>query len=489
MERILIWMAAETFAQAEESLQSAVSRADSPKCLSAGLLLRREPDAQERERMSALPAPRYIVGGDPLWYTVGEGWQGEDWVLLGTPAMRFEKGWDRKLTRSAQQLQRRSGIGAVLTGCLPAAADPLRAVCPVAADHFAEDGSLLLRRGVPLRYAAEDEPGALIHSGFCFARAAFFKDVKETGWEPFWTAFKRRWAVYTLGEPVIGLTEPAPLPPVRTPEDPEARERFARHFGIDFNQRTVSEKAREGVWRPNLTAPVRIPLRTRFQEAFRGLDNLSSKLTPLVVTAWRAESGIWEPSETELVRFRRLSGMRNVSMVCFADGRSLRPISRIQPNTLELSPKIASKLPKKAAQADPEAAFTLSKTALLAAARNRYPDRSHYVWMDFDYLGYPVYPRAAVDWDVVCTQRITMAWAAGRPDPSMICVPDAEVLPLQRDFAVLCRAAMSRADRLPAEAEVWRNLALAFPARFELVELPGPGELFGLTMPGRDEEW
>ena len=491
MARILLVMAGEDYLSLEACVRCAVERASQPRRLSVGLVLRREPTPEENARMAQLPAPRFIVGEDSPWAAAPELWQGETWVMLGTPDMRFARGWDRQLEREADACQKRSSTGAVLTGSLPRTADALRAVFPLAADRFDGAGRLLLQRGQALRYAVASEPAAFISPDFCFAPAAFYREAAESGNQPFWTAFTGRWAVYTLAAPVIDRQGDVLLPPAEAPEDPEARARFARHFGVDFDARTLSAKAREGIWRPDLTAPTRVPLSVRMQEGFRVLDNIASRLTPLVVTAWMEDPEA-DPLDQELARFRRLCGMRNVPLCCYAEGRDFRQIAQVFPGTRPCKARYG--LPG-VSSVDPEQQGTyarLSRPFLLAAAREQDMRRSHYVWMDFGYLRYPVYDRAAVDWDVVCGDRITIARVPGEggmPDDSMFCVPEAEVLPLCRDFERLCREARRNRDRLPPAEEVWAWLISTAPERFEVVDLPNPRELFGLTMPGRDEEW
>ena len=368
MERILLVMAGEDYRAVEPCVCGAVNRAGQPRRLSVGLVLRREPTAEENARMALLPAPRFIVGEDSPWEAAVELWQGETWVMLGTPDMTFTRGWDRQLEREADACQRRSSTGAVLTGSLPRTADALRAVRPLAADRFDRDGRLLLQRGQPLRYAVASEPAAFISPDFCFAPAAFYREAAEGGSQPFWTAFANRWAVYTLAAPVIDRQGPVILPAAEAPEDPDTRARFARHFGVDFDARTLSPKAREGIWRAELTAPTRVPLSVRMQEGFRVLDNIASRLTPLAVTAWM-ESPEADPLDQELARFRRLCAMRNVPLCCLAESRDFRQIAQVFPGTRPCKGRYGLPGVRKLGPEQREDYVRLSRPFLLAAAR------------------------------------------------------------------------------------------------------------------------
>ncbi len=487
MDRILLLIGAASYAEAEPAVISAVDNAYAARRLSVGLVLREAPEEDERARMARFPAPRYIVGTDSSWQVVQEEWQGETWVFLGSPEMRFQRDWDRRLEREARGCQRRSGIGAVLSGCMPRVTDALEAVSPVAAEGFDREGRLIQRRGQPLRYAVDPEPAALIHPDCCFAPAAFFRDVSELGCDPFWAAFKRRWAVYTIASPVAVLEGEDTLPACAAPDDPEGRARFTRHFGIDFDRLELSAKAREGIWRAALEAPVRVPLRVRLQERLRGLDGIASRLTPLAVTAW-LETGDERSAEADfdqaLARFRRLAAMQNVPLQCFADPRRARAITQVLPNTLNYKARYGIPgLARSGGQAQPEE-LPLSRPFLLAAAREKDMGHSHYIWMDFDYLWYPIYERTAVDWPLLCGEKICLAEVDGVPDPSMVCVPSELVLPLCQSFGAVFEALRRRGGALPADTEVWRQLIAARPERFEVIALPEPRELFGLIAEG-----
>ena len=487
MDRILLLIAAASYAAAEPALVSAMDSAFSARRISVGLVLREEPDGEARARMAQLPAPRYIVGTDSPWQVVQEEWQGETWVFLGSPDMRFNRDWDRRLERDARACQRRSGIGAVLSGCLPRTTDALEAVSPVAAAGFDSAGRLIQGRGQPLRYASDPEPAALIHPDCCFAPAAFFRDVAETGCDPFWAAFKRRWAVYTIAAPVAVLEREDSLPLCEAPADPEGRARFAHHFGIDFDRRELSAKAREGIWRAGLEAPARIPLRVKLQEQLRGLDGIASRLTPLAVTAW-LETGDERTADADfdqaLARFRRLAAMQNVPLQCFADVRRARAVTQAHPNTLNYKSRYGMPgIARSGGPAGPEE-LALSKPFLLAAAREKDMNHSHFVWMDFDYLRYPIYERAAVDWPLLCGEKICLAAVDGVPDSSMVCVPAELVLPLCQSFQAIFEALRRRGGGIPADTEVWRKLISARPDRFEVIALPEPRELFSLIAEG-----
>lgn len=485
MERILLLLAAERGGDAAEAVLQALAGAESPESLSVGVLTDGPEELPDAPGLAAL---RTAPFGDP-WKTGMDLWQGETWVLLGAPEMRFVPKWDRALLREADFWKERSANGPAVTGCLPAESDPVCAVSPVAAKGFDGEGRLIQAPGVPLRYARRGEPGALVHPRFCFARAAFFRDCAGSDADPFWVAFRGRRAVITLGQPVLRLTRDEPLPAVSAPaDDPEGRSRFARHFGIDFDRRTVTARAMEGVWNADLSAPARVPLRVRLQERLRSLDNVASRLTPLAVTCRMAEE---DPAAAEIAlrRFRRLASLRHVPLLCFADRAERAQTERLCANTLLYEAKYALPTAVPLRPGDRQAYMRLSVPFLLAAARERDEDHSHYVWLDPDILRWPVWERAAVDWQVICGDRVTLAAVDGRPDLAAVSVPESRVLSLCRGMKRVCDGFSRETGRLPDMADMWEALIAEDPDGFDLIDLPRPGELFTLTMATRDEEW
>ena len=130
----------------------------------------------------------------------------------------------------------------------------------------------------------------------------------------------------------------------------------------------------------------------------------------------------------------------------------------------------------------------LCKPFLLAQSREKMLGHSHYVWVDFGYLRYPVYERAALDWAELCTDRITLAVVDGQVDTSMIVMPQGQVLPLCREITALCQAAWERDGRLPEETALWQELTQKHPGLFRLIELPARRELLTLALTSREEE-
>ena len=486
MARILLIMAAHRAEEAAEAFLSALREAAEPGMISCALAAPEGDAPALPDGHAGLCLLRRDCGP---WNAVPDAWQGETWVLAGTPEMRFRREWDRLLTREAEILQDRSAVGAILTGCLPSPEDVIAAVSPLAASGFSEDGSLITAPGLPLRYAYESEPAALIHPDFCFTRAGFFLEAAEDAEGPCWAAFRRRWSVFTLQAPWITVASPAACPTVRSCGDPDLLRRFATHFGIDFAARTLSPQAREGVWRADLNVPAKVPLRVRVQERLRSIDAIASRINPLAVTAWLTLPIGEDEAGLDLARFRRLCGLRNLPLACWADRAALPAASRIVPGVREFTRRLGLRTAIRVDEENAAAYAALSAPFLLAAARLEDRVRTHFVWIDANYLRYPVYERTSLDWRTVCGDSVMIARVNGRPDPSMFTVPEALVPMLCDDFSVQCEQSARAGMGLPHAAGVWANLLHDHPDHYEAVDLPAPRELLSLTMPLREEEW
>ena len=479
--RILIVMAAPDWEQAEAALQEAHRQAAEAQRLSVGLCIAEEPDEKQEREMLKLPAVRYLAPGWDAWRDAGALWRGEEYVLIVPPEAKFGSKWDQRL---CQALRDCDSPACALTGWLPSPTDAIDAVRPVAAKGFDDKGRLLFTAGTPLRYAKRSERAAFLHPEFCFAPAAFFRAVAEEGPPYFLAAFRRRWRLFTLREPILRVTETLTVSPCAVPAQAEGLDRFERFFEISFAQRQLSPRARVGIWTPDLTVPTAVPLRVRVQERLRSLDNAVSRLDPLCVTACFAMPGAGDTDE-RLARFRYLSAIERMQLVCYADRQAGIRLKTIHPYIAEFRPGIGLKSPVPVTRENMGRWARLSKPFLLTHARDHDLSRTHFIWIDFDCLGYPVYRKAALDWQTVCGERIVLALVDGQPDLSMFSVPQALVPLLCREISGRCGVM----DALPGERALWQGIMRDFPDWFAPVELPGRRELLSLTMLSRGEEW
>lgn len=491
MDRILLLMESETFRLAEKALCSARDNAASPLRLSFGLSLTTEPDGAEQAAMHSLGSVQFMCPGEGSWRDAEALWQGEGFILTVHPDMRFTQQWDIHLLRALRQCGRGGDFKVVLTGFLPRRQDPVDAVAPVAACGFERDGQLSFHRGTPLRYARTPLRGAFIHPGFCFAPAAFFREMLGENGPLFLAAFRNKWRVYTLHKPLMHLENDMPLAPCTVQPDGEtgSLNRFEQHFSLRFAERKLSAMARQGVWTMDLTFPLHVPLAVRAQEVLRETFRRRSRVSPLCVTAFQklAEAGENLP-EQHMCWFGYLSRLKNMALLCYADGEMIRRLSVQHPNMLEYKRRYALPVQTDAATEKTLNFFRLSKLFLLAQSREKFLHHTHYIWMDFGYLRYPVYERAALDWDIVCQDKIMLAVVNGAPDTSMVVVPDARLLILCREITAICETALGENGVLPDEGNVWRKLIHDHGDWFQLVDMPAPRELLTMTMMSREEE-
>lgn len=512
MDRILILMSANDYADAQQALSSAKAAAKAPGQLSWGLCFLEEPTADELAAMEALGAVQYSCPAEDAWESMPLLWRGESHVLMANPAMRFLPGWDAALLRALQlctkDAARRvnaeaatdeeaealldSGVSfrCALTGYLPMREDPLNAVYPVAADSFDEDGLLHFHHGAPLRYAEQPEMTPFLHPEFCFAPASFFRQLAE-GEEPlFMRAFRHGWTLYTLHQPVMNTVWSVGVPPCYIAPRHDLQAEFAAETGVSFAGRLLSAPSRRGALaaddedQPHKA--LRVPLSLRAKERLRlwlrdggeWLRELKSdlkkqkyvRLTPKCVSLCMADM-----EEEGLYWLRKhLAPLKDLHLMVYAAPTLVRQIAEFLPDVHEYKPRYGLDLPVD----DPSVIALLSKAALLAVTRNRYLTNSHYIWIDADCVRYPLYERTVFDWQQLCTDRIVIATIQGVPDTSMFAVPERLVLTLAREFEARCLTLLSQRGSLPTETELWQLIIRENPDWFELIPTVAKRQLF-----------
>ena len=489
MKRILLLMSAATYAVMDRALRSAREMALHAERVTFGVLLAEEPTQEETEAMLRLGNIQFLCPAYDSWQGALPLWEGEDYILIGHPGMQFGAHWDAALICDLRRCQRGRTHKAVLTGYLPRSQDPVDAVCPVAADTFDAKGLLLFHRGTPLRYARSAQPAAFIHPDFCFGPAAFFRESEEADEPIFLRAFRQHWNLYTPVKPRIRLLWDDAVPPCDTRCCEEGRKEtvrpFEQRFGIRFAKRQLSPMTRQGVFTEDMTYPMRVPLAVKTQEIFRSLTSRAD-CTPLCVTASltlpHAPPNL---PEEYLSWFKHLTALRNLALLCYADSETIRRIAPLHPNVLEYKRRYSLQTESVVGPDEALNYIKLSKPFLLNATREKFLTHSHYVWMDFGCLRYPVYEHAWLDWESICTDRIVLATVGGVPDLSMLVVPERLVRPLCKEIADRCAR---ETGRLPQETTLWKLLIHDKPEWFDLRPLPGVRELFTLLTTARGEE-
>lgn len=475
MDRILILMSAVDFLDAQTALYSAKENAANASLLSFGLVLGNEPDDESQALMAALGRIQFLCPENDAWRSMPALWQGESHVLMAHPAMRFTTGWDKALLRQLRACPETAKGQNVLTGCLPVREDPLDAVCPVGADAFTVDGELTFRHGTPLKYTDGAERGPFLHPDFVFAPAGFFRAMAEDSDDPlFLRAFAEQWNLYALVKPVIRLVWDLPVAPCRVNPEHPLCEDFMQVFGVDFRTGALSAQSRRGMVSEELNFRMKVPLTVRIREQLRKWHQNSpfskdNKVEPLCVTLYT--HGM--PEET-LRWLKRLTDLKHLPLLAYADPLLLRQITDFLPNVMEFKTRYMMDLPVDA----PQILQQLSKAAILAKARDRELTHSHYVWLDADCVQIPLYNRTVFRWNQVCTDKIMIAMVNGEPDPTMFVVPDGLVLTLAREMEARCLTFLNQRGDLPTETEMWQLIIREHPEWFQLTVFPVARQLF-----------
>lgn len=486
MERILVLITAHDYADAAQALCSAKEKAAFPERLTWGISLMEEPTQEELQSMQALGSAQYLCPGVSSWLDVGALWQGEGFILMAHPAMRFSARWDAWLLLYLQQCKRDGATSAVLTGYLPRPVDPVDAVFPVAAEAFDQDGRLCFHRGTALNHAKAPQRSAFLHPDFCFASSGFFREMAREDDSPlFLRAFRSKWELFTLHRPVLRMQWDMPLLPAEMDlegdQPPEGLTRFEKRFGMRFATRQLSSMARRGIFTADLKFPVRVPVSVMVRQWLKELRLRRSKLSPLCVTAFLSHAQPEDSLKEEfLCWFSYLSRLKNLALLCYADGSMCRQLIATHPNVLEYKRRYGLQVKEDVPQDEALNYVRLCKPFLLGQSREKMLGHTHYVWVDFGYLRYPVYDRIAVDWSDLCTDKITMAQVEGKPDTSVIVMPQQHVLPLCREITAICQTHREKEGSLPLESQLWEDLIHTHPELFHLIDKPGRRQLLPL---------
>lgn len=464
MERILVLMKASSWADASQALTLARENALYPKRLTFALLLQREATEQEKTNMADFGPMLYLVTEQATFAEMESLWRGERFIALTHAAMRFGRFWDVRLLHALGACQAEDAQ-AVLTGFLPAEDDPIGAVCPVAAKALTDGFTLHFGHGLPLKMAAAPMEGLFLHPDFFFARAGFVRVMAQAKTPDFLWAMARGWQVFTLHAPIITLTQDLPLAPLTLHPEDEGMTRLCDEYGVNWLEGTLSPAAKRGLKSDTLDVALRVTPLVKAREQLRRQRNQKSDLTPLCVTVCPAEMD----AETKHW-LRQLTQMKDVSLLCYAQGNQLREIADFHPNVLEYKTRYALALP--------EGKTVFSRAAILCAARDRVLSGTHYVYIAPDAVRYPLYSGLALPWKRLCNDKIVMAKVQGQLDMSMVIVPDALLKPLLEETQERLRQQMAQGQAPQSESVLWELVIRDHPDWFTFYALPVEKQLF-----------
>ena len=130
----------------------------------------------------------------------------------------------------------------------------------------------------------------------------------------------------------------------------------------------------------------------------------------------------------------------------------------------------------------------LCQPFLMEQAHERFKTNSHFVWMDFASLEYPVYPKEKIRWEEICHGKISMAMVNGLPDVSMCVIPSGLLNSICRELTGLCDDSIRRTGTLPRAEVLWLQVMREHPDWFDLHVLPGERQLFSEILPSVQRE-
>lgn len=469
MERILILMKAGSWAEAAEALLSARENALHRDALTFALTLPEAPTEAETRNMAEFGALQYLVSPDMTFAEMETLWHGERYALLAHPAMRFERDWEKKLLHTLNDCPVKNAQ-AVLTGYLPAADDPIGAVCPVAAERIDPDGTLHFTHGMPLTFAAHPMPGAFLHPDFFFARAGFIRTMAQGSGVPFLRAMTQGWQCCALNLPLITLTHDLPVAPVRLDAQAADEAHLAEEYGVDVRSGTLSAAAKRGLKADHMDVTLAVTPMLRMKSAIRRRREKRDNLVPLCVTVCPATL-----DEEGMHWLRQLTQMQDLSLMCYAEGLKLREVADFHPNVLEYKPRYALPMPSGTPP-------LFSRAAMLSAARDRVLSGTHYIWIAPDCVRYPLYPGMALPWKRLCGEKIVLARVRERLDLSMVVVPDKQLKALAAALGEQLRAMLAAGTIPQTEEPLWEGLVKEHPDWFEFRKLPVEKQLFTLLL-------
>lgn len=445
------------------ALLSAFENAKLKKTLSFALKLSRAPSEAELNTLHLLGIVRFHLSDRFSFQAL---WQGEPLVFSVSPAMQFYPGWDLRL-RFTQARLKRTSDRFVLSGLPPLEDTEVDAVCPVGLKGSIPD--LVFQRGLPLLRSSEPIQTAFPVPECCFGPSAFFRQTENS--LLFLTAFRHGWNVMTLPNRIARSTLDLTPESCSLPAGEEENiARFSRRFGIDFRagSENISGQARSGIFTPDLSFPVHTPVIQKIQRKKR-LNSFSSLSLMCITAVSGANTDCFHTPEEHNISVRYLTELQKLSLLCYADRKSLATLILKKASTLEYMPEYGLPLHWYPTPENEKKALSLGKMFLLDHSRKRFPGHTHLGWIDPGCVFYPADPETEPDITPFCTDRIVMGTVKGEPDLSIIIVPDELLSALCGEITVLCGGDLRKFVHLPYEADVWAELIRKFPNRFTLI--------------------
>ena len=275
---------------------------------------------------------------------------------------------------------------------------------------------------------------------------------------PFWPTGRKPRAVK--------LAKPGPeaLPPT-------VIARYEQLAGISFEQRSVSLRAKQGLFTVTNSYPQRLPVPLTLRRQTDRLLRGARATMPLFVTAFIDLPDALKPPQSYMIRFDWLRALERLPLTLYAGGEMERHLRSVFPNTLAYPDHSLLERSLLGEGMTPMQFFRRNKLLLMQRTLRTFPTSSHIAWIDIDALPHPVCPQAEPDCTALMDDRIHLGWVGGEPDTSFMVIPRNLFRPLVREVQSITQLDTDM-KRSFAERELYRRLLEQHPDWFTLHPLP-----------------
>ncbi len=405
--------------------------------------------------------------------------RGETHVLWLRGAHAFLEKWEKQLLA---RFDRCDAPDKLLTGTVSALCEPYEPECslPALAEEFTEDG-VLLGRGMPLVCSRAPVQTLLADTNLLLMEAGLLSRVRLP-----WDTLS--FACYFCNIRVFALDQPL-LCPCQTSRPSLLRrevaaglprgawERFERRAGFSLENRTVSVRAKMGLFGVESDYPQQLPGPLQLRERALSILPRAAKPCPLLVSAFVDLPERKHPAQWYLTRFEYLARLQNAPLVLYAGGEKERSLKVRFPNTMSYPDH--GVLPRQLLYEGmrPMQHFLRSKPLVLRRALGVYSAYSHAAWADMDLLSHPVCHEAVLSFSHLMDDKVHIARVDGEIDTSFFVAP-------RRLMKTLCDTVLS-INQLDMdthhpldEQSLWRQLLERRGDLIVLHDMPRKGLLF-----------
>lgn len=480
---VLIMLRAYSEQEALDVFAAAADRAYDKKSLSFALTMAEEISDEGRQAIAALGHFSFVQSQDDPYHSLYALYHGEENILMASEGMLFQKFWDLRLVKAFQMLNKPR---AAITGFLPDMDDVHGAVCPVAVDHVA-DGMIHFHKGIPLFRAQRPQRCAFLNPWFCFAKPAFFECMAQKNDVPaYLRPFHSGFTLYTLHDPCVLTLFEQRIEPIKQPamsEESPFRKTIASF--VENYHLPDSPSATLGIYTPDLQFDMDISFSYKVRERIRQHRFSMSRHSPLFVAAYH-DMTCDVPSVPAIYesRFRNLARLVNLPLALFIKSRMAFSVKRYFYNVYDY--QRAYGLNVRMTEVNEYTRFLLSKFNLLLNSSALFPHHTHYVYINFGYVRFPIYSGMAINFDAIMDDKVHIARVNDFLDTTCFTVPKPLLTTLSALMASLVMQSVENNEKVDETVLFEKMLALR-PELFTVHSAAEKRSLFLETMALRKE--